>query len=139
MPEINQGRRLEVLVIDDDPLIRDLLKEIIEPCGANVTTALNGKDGIEKYVSMFNGGKPYDAVFTDLNMPEASGIEVVKRIKGISQPTPVYVVTGRQSDDTYKKLYGLLGQLGPDGVIQKPFSLDTIQEYIKKIKSDKGL
>lgn len=130
-----QGQKpLEILVIDDDKNITDLLARAIERLGHNASVANNGQAGIDEYARRHEEKKPYDGVLTDLKMPGVDGAEVVKRIKEISeQKTPVYVITGIEANEEYKALSQKLGENKPDGVIQKPFSMETIINTLKKI------
>jgi len=132
-------RPLEILVIDDNPIIRDLLGAILS--AEHVYTARDGQEGIEMYVARYEAAKtdstvrPYDLVFTDLNMPRASGADVTRRVKELSPDTPVYVVTGNEPTEEYAKLAKELGQLKPDGIIKKPFGIGVIIGLAEQVKA----
>ncbi len=135
-----QGQKpLEILVIDDNPDITDLLARIIRNLGHNVSVANDGQEGIEKYVDRFNAAKTdstkrrYDIVFTDLNMPRKSGTDVTREVKKLSPNIPVYVITAHEPTEEYAKLAKELGQLKPDGVIQKPLSKDTLTGILESV------
>jgi CheY-like chemotaxis protein len=130
----SQDKPLEVLVMDDDPLVRELLSEFIAGTGSKVDTAANGQEGLEMYSARYNAKNPYDGVITDLNMPGKSGIDVIKEIKSTSPQTPVYVITGDEGTTAYNCLRAQLGDLSPNGIIEKPFKLGTIADVIQKIK-----
>ena len=85
---------LHVLCIDDEPLLRELLKEILEFYNHKVETADGGQAGIDAYLKAKSLGKPFDVVITDLGMPDVNGQQVVERIKGDSPNTPVIMLTG---------------------------------------------
>ncbi len=72
----------KVLVVDDELLIRTFLKETLSRKGLDVTVAENGKTGIA--LAKENA---YDLVFTDMKMPDITGLEVLKKIKEISPST----------------------------------------------------
>ena len=133
--EQTNNKPLEVLVIDDDEPIRELFHEIIQSAGANVTTAIDGKDGIEKYIAKKETGVPYDAVLTDLIMPRASGVDVTRRVKELSPKTQVIVVTGFEPNSQYKALSEQLGQLKPDGILQKPITPEGLMYVVNQVKS----
>ena len=126
-----------MLVVDDDNSIRSILPRILISVGKQldleikVDTATDGLEGIEKYEERFKAGNPYDVVLTDLNMPRASGADVVRRVKELSERTSAYVITGYEATEEYAKLVAELGQLKPDGIIQKPFGIDKIKELIE--------
>jgi CheY-like chemotaxis protein len=125
---------IEYLVIDDDSNIRAFLEVCIELEGETVDTAADGAEGIEKYVKRYDAGNPYPAVLTDLNMPRASGADVTREVKRLSPNTPVYVITGNEPTQEYKRLSDELGELGPDDVLKKPISMDQIKELTQKIR-----
>ncbi|GEM_PF-5371855 len=129
----NPDRPLEILVIDDEPALRELLSECIGGYGAKPTQASDGQEGIEKYFAMALAGTPYDAIFTDLMMPRKSGVDVVREIKKLSPLTPVYVITGKEANREYESLAEQLGQLKPDGVIQKPYNLTKIMDILDSV------
>ena len=137
--EQTNSKPLEVLVIDDDPQIRSLFVDFIELIGEQlgisiaVTAAVNGKDGLEKYVARFNSKNPYHAVLTDLMMPGVNGNQVVEEVKKLTPKIPVYVVTGIEANIEYQKLKAKLGSLAPDGVIQKPVAIGIFEGIVKEI------
>jgi len=132
-----EQKPLEVLVIDDEEMIRDLLKDLIRGTGANVTTAVDGREGIDKYVRMLESGTPYDLVFTDLMMPKATGVDVTRAVKEKSPNTPIYVITGREATREYESLRANLGELAPDGVVAKPFKINQIRSIVEEVRIQK--
>ena len=127
------AQSLEILVIDDEELIRTLLRRILQTQNVSVGLAKDGREGINMYEARLPSN-PYDAVFTDLNMPNMSGAEVTKRVKKLSPTTPVYVITGTEPTEEYDRLRNDLKDLGPDRVIGKPFARDTITQLVKEIR-----
>jgi signal transduction histidine kinase/CheY-like chemotaxis protein len=85
---------LRLLCIDDEPLLRELLKEILEFHHHQVETADGGKAGLELFSRARAAGRPFDAVITDLGMPEVNGSQVAEQIKAQSPKTPVLMLTG---------------------------------------------
>ena len=89
-----------ILVIDDEPTLRRIFSYTLEDRNYEVLTAENGRIGIET----FEREKP-DLVLTDLRMPEADGLEVLKHIRGSAPETPVIVISGANSlDDAVQAL-----------------------------------
>lgn len=84
-----------ILVVDDDPLIRDLLEQHLTQEGHAVQTAVDGVDGLEK----FEQGT-FDAVIVDLEMPRMDGVELIGRLKEASPQTITIVLTGVASLDS---------------------------------------
>jgi CheY-like chemotaxis protein len=85
---------LRVLCIDDEPLLRELLKEVLESYHCQVQTADGGQAGLDAFESARTGGQAFDAVITDLGMPGVDGRQVAEKIKTSSPATPVILLTG---------------------------------------------
>lgn len=108
-----------VLVIDDEQMIRDLLEQALSSVNFKVETADNAKGGMAKFDSGL-----YDLVITDVQMPGVDGHHVVKHIRRSDrQKTPVIGVSGTP---------WLLNESDFDDVLHKPFA---IQSLIEKAKS----
>ena len=115
---------LKVLVVDDEPNIRDLLSASLRFAGHQVATAANGTDAI----NMITETKP-DIVLLDVMLPDISGFGVTKKIRGMGIEVPILFLTAR--DDTEDKVTGLT--VGGDDYVTKPFSLDEIMARISAI------
>ncbi len=120
----------KVLVIDDELLIRTFLKETLKRKGLDVTVAENGKTGIALAKE-----NVYDLVFTDMKMPDITGLDVLKKIKEISPSTLVIVITAFGSIDNAVDAM----RLGAYNYMIKPFSPDTIEAVIEKAKEHSAL
>jgi len=79
-----------ILVIDDEPVIRDLLVDVLSRKGYQVDTAEDGASGLEMAEA-----RHYSIVFTDIRMPGMNGVDVYKRLKVISPLSRVIVMTGK--------------------------------------------
>lgn len=112
---------MQVLVVDDEELIRNVIKEYSLMEGYNVTEASNGLEAIE-LVKHNN----YDVVIMDIMMPKMDGYQAIKEIKKI-KPIPFIILSARNEE--YDKLYGF--ELGIDDYLTKPFSP---RELISRIK-----
>ncbi len=93
-PEVEQARSLNLLCIDDDEGIRDLLNECLGEFHHRVTVASNGAQGLKLFENALNTKLPYQAVITDLGMPEMDGKQLARIIKAQSAGTPVIMMTG---------------------------------------------
>ncbi|HWX19388.1 MAG TPA: ATP-binding protein [Candidatus Binatia bacterium] len=89
-----ESSRLRVLCIDDEPLLRELLKEMLEFYHHEVVTADGGQPGLDLFDRALASGQPFDVVITDLGMPGVNGRQVVEKIKADSPRTPVIMLTG---------------------------------------------
>jgi len=83
-----------VLVIDDDPLVAEVLRDILERDGHAVKVADGGERGIDAFREAQRLGQPFAIVLTDLGMPHTDGRRVASAIKALSSSTPVILLTG---------------------------------------------
>jgi two-component system OmpR family response regulator len=120
---------LKVLVVDDEPNIRDLLSASLRFAGHQVLTSPNGTDAINKIVEQ----QP-DIILLDVMLPDVSGFGVTKKIRSMGIETPILFLTAR--DDTEDKITGLT--VGGDDYVTKPFSLDEIMARISAIMRRTG-
>jgi PAS domain S-box-containing protein len=110
-----------VLLVEDEPRVRQLLAQYLARDGHTVETAMNGRDGLEK----FSAGE-FDLVITDRAMPEMSGDHLAAAIKNVAPETPVILITG------FGELMNATGER-PDGVevvLGKPVTLAALRQAI---------
>lgn len=101
-----------ILIVDDDPMIRGLLRKIVEREGYRSIEAESG----EKALEMFDPAK-IGLVISDIEMPGMNGLELLKAIKEKDQHVPVFIITGKSNK--YDK-HDII-EAGADGYISKPF------------------
>lgn len=118
-----------MLVVDDEPNIRDLLSASLRFQGHRVLTAANGNEAINQIVD----NQP-DVVLLDVMLPDISGFGVTKKIRSLGIDVPILFLTAR--DDTEDKVTGLT--VGGDDYVTKPFSLDEIIARISAIMRRTG-
>ena len=87
-------RRLRVLLVDDDPLVLQSVRDLLEKDGHRVTAAADGQSGIEAFRAAHDQGEVFAVVITDLGMPGIDGRKVASAVKQISPSTPVILLTG---------------------------------------------
>jgi two-component system response regulator PilR (NtrC family) len=112
----------KILVVDDEPSLRDVLGIMLKKAGYTTTLAADG----EEAVSQVNK-EIYDLVITDLKMPGIGGMEVLKAVKSASPDTVVLVVTAFGSPDTAVEAM----KLGAYDYLTKPFQVDEVQLIIR--------
>ena len=112
-----------VLVVEDEPTVRETLADALAEDGLNVITAEDGATALEKFRE-----NPPDLVLLDLMLPRMSGIEVTRVIRSESQ-VPILMLTARDSE--LDKVLGL--ELGADDYVTKPFSLRELQARIRAL------
>ena len=87
-------RPMRILIVDDDPLIIESLRETLRGDAHRVTAADGGQAGIEAFEAARSRGEPFELVITDLGMPHVDGRRVAAAIKSASPATPVVLLTG---------------------------------------------
>ena len=115
------SRPANVLVIDNDSSVRNLLTRLIRMKGHTVVTADGGSEGI----AAFKNGQ-FDAVLTDLGMPEVSGWDVAREVKKVNPKVLVALTTGWPIDMTPEELK----EKSVDRIVSKPFDLPLLFSLI---------
>jgi signal transduction histidine kinase/DNA-binding response OmpR family regulator len=87
-------QRLRILLVDDDPMLIQSLRDILEQDGHVVTVADGGQKGIDTFRAALAHGPPFSIVITDLGMPYVDGRKVAASVKAASALTPVILLTG---------------------------------------------
>jgi two-component system OmpR family response regulator len=101
-----------ILVVDDDPHIRDVVRFAFEKTGMTIATAQNGQEALR----LFDRGV-HQLVVLDIGMPEMDGLEVCRQIRKTSD-TPILFLSAR--DEEIDRILGL--EIGGDDYVTKPFS-----------------
>lgn len=112
-----------ILVIDDDPHIREIVDYALVRAGFKVVVAEDGKAGL----SAFEANRP-DLVLLDILMPEMDGTEVCKKIRATAE-TPIIFLTS--VDDEVDRILGL--EIGADDYVTKPFSPRELVARVKAV------
>jgi CheY-like chemotaxis protein len=95
------SRRKTVLLVDDSPVVRDLLAEALRAHGLSVIEAGDGEDALQKMETC----PPLDLVVTDIDMPKLDGIELLRRLRRpeLARRLPVVVVSMRGSSEDQQR------------------------------------
>jgi len=94
-PELQSiTRRLRILIVDDDPIVTESLRDSLHGDGHFVTTADGGRAGIDAFNAAEERGEPFAIVITDLGMPHIDGRKVASAIRVASPTTPIVLLTG---------------------------------------------
>ncbi len=115
-----------VLVVDDDPGVREMLSDIISEQRYRVVAVENGERAIEEMEQQH-----FDLIFLDLVLPGMSGAEALSAIKQKDEKVIVAIITGYGDDPVAMEAMSL----GPLLMIRKPFRVDDILEVISIISS----
>jgi CheY-like chemotaxis protein len=92
--EIEVPTGLNILCVDDDPVLLKSLRDALEADGHTVVTASGGREGIETFREAFESQQFFSAVVTDLGMPYVDGRQVANAVKSIAPNAPVILLTG---------------------------------------------
>ena len=115
-----------ILAVDDSASMRQMVSFTLKSAGYNVIEAVDGQDAWEKA-----GGRSFDLVLTDQNMPRMDGISLTKKLRETPQfkTTPILMLTTESSDQM--KQAGRAA--GATGWLVKPFDPNKLIEVIKKV------
>jgi len=102
----------KILVVDDDPHIREVISFALEKANMKVTLANDGKQALDNF-----NKSPVDLIVLDINMPEMDGLECCREIRKNSE-VPILFLSSR--DDEIDRILGL--EIGGDDYVTKPFS-----------------
>lgn len=121
---MSNTQEARLVVVDDEPSIRELLSASLRFSGFDVVTAMNGTEAIDVIIDT----NP-DLIIMDVMMPDIDGFTVTSRIRQEGIDAPVLFLTAR--DDTQDKVMGLT--VGGDDYVTKPFSLEEVVARIRAI------
>ncbi len=115
--------RPRILVVDDEPSIRTVLKAHLSREGHDVSTASDGAEAVSALT-----GAPFDLVISDLKMPGMSGLELLAWCTREQPGLPVVLITAHGTVDTAVEAL----KLGAQDFITKPFDLDELKQAVDK-------
>ncbi|SEG26952.1 two-component system, OmpR family, response regulator MprA [Nonomuraea solani] len=113
-----------LLVVDDEPALREALQSSLEFEGYKVVTANDGQQALEAVAS-----EPYDAVLLDVMMPRLDGLTACRRLRASGNHIPVLMLTAR--DAVGDRVSGL--DAGADDYLVKPFELDELLARVRAL------
>jgi CheY-like chemotaxis protein len=125
---------LQILCIDDEPLLRELIKEILERDGHAVEVSDSGQSGLDEFRLARERGRPFDVVITDLGMPYLDGRQVARAVKQESPSTPVVMLTGWGA---FMKEDGNAPEQ-VDGILSKPPRSRELREILSRFSPGSG-
>ena len=115
-----------ILAVDDSASMRQMVSFTLKSAGYNVVEAVDGQDAWEKA-----GGRSFDLILTDQNMPRMDGISLTRKLREAPQfkSTPILILTTESSDQM--KQAGRAA--GATGWLVKPFDPNKLIEVIQKV------
>lgn len=111
----------KILVVDDEPEVRQLMEHFLTERGYEVRVTENGRLGL----AALDTFTP-DVVLLDMHMPEMDGLETLKRLAARSPSLPVIMITVNEDIETTARLL----QLGAADYVPKPFNLEYLEQTI---------
>ncbi len=116
--------RQRILVADDEPLLRDIVREILESEGYEVDEAANGEMALESMLA-----KPYDLVILDLRMPRMNGFDVLQALdlEGTIEDLPVIILTGDPAPEFMHTTY----RMGASYFVSKPVKMRRLVAAVR--------
>jgi two-component system response regulator MprA len=115
---------VRILIVDDEPAVRDALELALGCDGYEVECAVNGREALEAVEA-----RSPDAILLDVLMPQLSGLEVCRRMRTRGDRTPVLMLTAR--DAVSDRVAGL--DAGADDYLVKPFALDELLARLRAL------
>ncbi len=119
-----------ILVVDDEAIVRDMLKKLLDKFGFDAAAVSDGESAIELYREHIEKGKRFDAVITDLTIPGAmGGLELVSHLKEIDPEAKILVSSGYSNDPimAHHEQYGFCG------MIPKPYNSERLCQVLKSV------
>src|SRR5437763_15602590 len=113
-----------VLVVDDDPQLRDALSRALELDGYDVSTASNGVEALDA----ISRARP-DLMLLDVMMPYVGGLDVCRTLRERKDKLPILVLTAR--DEVGDRVAGL--DAGADDYLTKPFALEELRARLRAL------
>src|SRR5215213_4793493 len=120
---------MRILVVDDEPAVREALERILRLDGFEVAIACDGREAVRSQAAA-----PADAVLLDVLMPGLDGLEVCRRMRDTGDRTPVLMLTAR--DAVSDRVAGL--EAGADDYLAKPFALEELLARVRALLRRSG-
>jgi DNA-binding response OmpR family regulator len=121
-----------VLVIEDDDLLRGLLRSAFTRAGWSVSEARDGSEGLASYART-----PVDVVITDILMPEKEGLETIRELNAQSPGVKIIAISGGGKGLNLDVL-DIAKRFGATVTLEKPFDLEKLLELAKELLSRPG-
>jgi CheY-like chemotaxis protein len=116
---------MKVLVIEDEPVVREMLNDMLSDEGYEVTTAQSGEDALNVLEE-----KKVDYIVSDLMMPGISGVELLYKLRAFK--VPIIITSGLSRDVIIEEL---LAELGISAVLQKPIEEGGLVNALRKARA----
>ncbi len=123
-------KKISILVVDDDPSIRNMLDIILTKEGYNTLCVESGLTALKEVKE-----KSFDLIFSDIKMPDMNGLDLLEKVKSIAPEVPVIMITAyASSDDAVNAMKN-----GAEDYITKPFNIDELKLLIDRVVYKKDI
>ncbi len=122
-------RAVRIMVVDDEPAVREAIERILRMVGFDVELAADGREAIRRHAAA-----PADAMLLDVLMPYVDGLEVCRHLRDAGDRTPILMLTAR--DEVSDRVAGL--EAGADDYLPKPFALDELLARVRALLRRSG-
>ncbi len=113
-----------ILLVDDEPLLLQSCKLLLEVAGFTITTATNGKEALAQIAA---ANPPFELLLLDLNMPEMGGIEVLRQLRSMNDEICSVVLSAETGFDMVSQAF----QLGAYDYVRKPYEFEDLVNKLK--------
>lgn len=120
-----------ILLVEDSPEVSLSVREILAAAGHSVEDAASGKEALSKLT-----GSKFDAIVSDIWMPEMDGIALLKEIRGAGNDIPVVVISGGAPNAPLTYTAPLAATFGANIVVYKPFERAELLKAIDTVLAD---
>ncbi len=111
-----------ILLVDDDELLRETLRDTLENAGYEVKAAADGAEALRHFRD--HGA---DLIIADIFMPEMDGLALLRAVRGIDPKVPVIAISGQTGHANY---LDFATSFGAHSTLQKPFTLKLLLETV---------
>lgn len=115
-----------ILIVEDTPLMRDSLVDVLTAHGYEVSTAENGLRAVEAIAA----GGIFDLIVTDIIMPEMDGIQAIMEIQTLQPQARIIAISGGSARLDKARGLETAQRLGAAAILEKPFEVDTLLRAI---------
>jgi putative nucleotidyltransferase with HDIG domain len=122
-PESRMPNAVHILIVDDDPAIREVLLESLRESGYQCTTAGDGVDALQRFRS-----SSFNLLVSDIDMPQMDGVRLLREVKAIRPETEVIMLTGMLDLDVAIRAI----RMGASDYLTKPFNLEQVRITVER-------
>ena len=119
----------KILVVDDDPIVKEMLKQMLERASHEVTVSENGKEALK----ILQEGQWPDLIITDIIMPEKDGIEFVRKVRKLNKEIKIIAISGGARFLEPDHVLHTIKLIGADLVFAKPLDRQEVLESVERL------